>query len=222
MNLSVRAIAGAALVAQQTLRRCDLDADQAVAMNRAADELSTLPLRILDTGRLRLSEFVGIAARERMRGGLLAAVIDYLQLLKPDERSDSREREVSEVARGLKGLALDLGVPLLALSQLNRACETRPNKRPMMSDLRESGEIEQAADLVTFLYRDEVYNKTSPDKGIAEWIIAKQKDGPLGPVRLAWQAECTRFDDLAPGDGDTAPDAHASFDDFTHETDEDP
>ena len=125
-------------------------------------------------------------------------MIDYLQLMTGSgKNAESRQQEISEISRSLKGLARELQVPVIALSQLSRAVESRPDKRPMLSDLRESGAIEQDADVVMFIYRDDYYNHESPDKGISEIIIAKQRNGPIGTVKLAWLPELTKFANLA-------------------------
>jgi replicative DNA helicase len=176
---------------------------------QAADGLSKAKIFIDDSGDLTVMDVRArcrrLLAQEKK---LDLIVIDYLQLMKGSRASSkgdgSREREISEISRNLKTISKELNVPVIALSQLNRGVESRPNKRPMLSDLRESGAIEQDADIVAFVYRDEVYNKDTEDKGVAELIIAKHRAGETDTVRLAWLAEYTLFANLAK-DGPGSP-----------------
>jgi len=169
---------------------------------QAADQLSKSKIFIDDSGDLTVMDIRGRCRRlMAMEKKLDLIVIDYLQLMKGSKAASkgdgSREREISEISRNLKNLGKELGVPVIALSQLNRGVESRPNKRPMLSDLRESGAIEQDADIVCFIYRDEVYNKETEDKGIAELIVAKHRAGETDTIRLAWLPEYTLFANLA-------------------------
>lgn len=150
-------------------------------------------LIIDDTPGISISELRSKCRKFKMEQDIQMIIIDYLQLMSGNGRTDSRQQEVSEISRSLKALARELNVPVIALSQLSRAVEQRPDHRPMLSDLRESGAIEQDADVVMFIYRDDYYNKDSDKKGIAEIIIAKQRNGPIGTVELAWLPDYTKF-----------------------------
>jgi replicative DNA helicase len=164
----------------------------------AVGRLNDAPIHIDETAALNALELRARARRlHRQYGKLGLIVVDYLQLMSASSQGENRATEISEISRGLKALAKELNVPVVALSQLNRSVEQRPNKRPVMSDLRESGAIEQDADLILFIYRDEVYNPDSPDKGKAEVIIGKQRNGPIGTVTLVFQGEYTRFANFA-------------------------
>ena len=156
-------------------------------------------LIIDDTPGISVSELRSKCRKYKLEHGLDIVIIDYLQLMTGSvgKNSESRQQEISEISRSLKGLARELNVPVVALSQLSRAVESRPDKRPMLSDLRESGAIEQDADVVMFIYRDEYYNKDSEFKKQAEIIIAKQRNGPVGTVNLAWLGEYTKFANLS-------------------------
>lgn len=165
----------------------------------ATTELRKAKILIDDTGGLTPSELRSRARRMKRDADIDLIVIDYLQLMSGDSKADTRTNEVSEISRQLKKLAKELNVPVIALSQLNRSVEQRFDKRPVMGDLRESGAIEQDADVILLIYRDEVYNPESPAKGVAEIIIGKQRNGPLGTVLLQFQGEYTRFTNSAAG-----------------------
>jgi replicative DNA helicase len=204
VELANRLMCAEARVDQSRLRSNLLTQDEVTALTSAANKLHSLPMYIDDSGDLTLLELRSKARRIKNERDMSLIIIDYLQLMKASrDKMESREREISEISRGLKSLAKELDVPIIALSQLNRACETRPgkDKRPMLADLRESGAIEQDADVVMFIYRDEVYNRDTEDKGIAELIIAKQRNGPTDTVRLRFIRELTKFENLALDDG---------------------
>ena len=155
-------------------------------------------LFIDDTPGISITELRSKCRKIKLEYGLSIIIIDYLQLMSGSGRSsDNRQQEISEISRSLKALAREMNAPVVALSQLSRACETRQDHRPMLSDLRESGAIEQDADVVMFLYRDDYYNKDTDTPNIAEVIIAKQRNGPIGTVNLLWQPEFTKFVNLA-------------------------
>ena len=188
------------------LRAGFLDSRDWINITKGASRISEAPIWIDDSGAPTLLEIRAKCRRWRSDASIFKApgqlgmvVIDYLQLIhgRPAGREHSREREISEISRGLKALAKELRVPIVALSQLNRGVESRTEKRPQLSDLRESGAIEQDADVIAFIYRDEVYNKESPDKGTAEIIVGKQRNGPTGTIRLAFLNQYTRFENLA-------------------------
>lgn len=166
-------------------------------LTRAAGSLSEAPIYIDDTPAMNVLEMRAKARRLQRDRGLGMLVVDYLQLMRGIGSIESREREISEISRSLKALAKELNIPVIALSQLNRGVELRTDKRPQLADLRESGSIEQDADIVMFVYRDEVYNRESPDRGTAEIIIGKQRNGPIGFVKLAFLNQYTRFENLA-------------------------
>jgi replicative DNA helicase len=174
-----------------------------VGVTRSFAELSDRPFWIDEQAGITVTDIRSRARRWRMNAAKTAprvlVVVDYIGLIQPEHSSGqkTREREVAEVSAGLKALAKEINCPVVALSQLNRSCETRADKRPMLSDLRESGAIEQDADVITFLYRDEVYNEKTEDKGIAEIIVAKQRNGPTATLKLAWRAQSSKFVNLS-------------------------
>jgi len=193
-QLVMRMLSSLGRVDQHKVRTGKLDDDDWPRLTSAMNILSEAPLYIDDTPALSPTELRARARRLKREHGLGMIVIDYLQLMHVPVSKENRATEISEISRSLKALAKELNVPVVALSQLNRSLEQRPNKRPVMSDLRESGAIEQDADVIVFIYRDEVYNEDSPDKGIAEIIIGKQRNGPIGTVRLTFLGQYTRFE----------------------------
>ena len=198
-SLGLRITASQARVDFKRLRHADLHNHEWPLFTAAGDRISKAPLLIDDAAGLTIGDITARARRaHRELGGLALIVVDYLQLITTRGRVENRNIEVSKISQGLKALAKMLDVPVLALSQLSRAVEQRADKRPMMSDLRDSGGIEQDADLIAFVYRDEVYNPHTQDKGTAELIVAKQRNGETGTVRLCSNLHVCRFDDLDP------------------------
>ncbi|QKT04710.1 replicative DNA helicase [Ectothiorhodospiraceae bacterium 2226] len=197
-QLAMRLMSSLGRIDQHRVRTGKLDDDDWPRLTSAVGILAEAPLFIDDTPALSPTDLRARARRLKREHGLGLIVIDYIQLMQGSGsgRSENRATEISEISRGLKGLAKELEVPVIALSQLNRSLEQRPNKRPVMSDLRESGAIEQDADVIVFIYRDEVYNEDSPDKGTAEIIIAKQRNGPIGTARLTFLGQYTRFENF--------------------------
>ena len=196
-QLSMRMLCAEARVDSSRIRSGFLNSDDWNKLHNAADALINAPIYIDDSPDINATSIRTKSRRLKMDKALGLVIIDYLQLMRGSVNSERRDLEISEISRSLKIMAKELDVPVVALSQLNRSLEQRPNKRPVMSDLRESGAIEQDADVIVFIYRDEVYNEDSPDKGIAEIIISKQRNGPTGMARLAFLSTYTRFDELA-------------------------
>lgn len=181
----------------QVIRTGGLNDEEWGALIEGAKSIGESKLLLDDTPSISIGELRSKCRKFKLEHNLGLIIIDYLQLMTGDKKTDSRQQEVSDISRALKALARELDVPVVALSQLSRQVEQRPDKRPMLSDLRESGAIEQDADVVMFIYRDDYYNKESEEKGVAEIIIGKQRNGPTGTVKLKWQAELTRFANLA-------------------------
>ncbi|MEA3404538.1 MAG: replicative DNA helicase [Pseudomonadota bacterium] len=217
-SLAMRMISSIGRIDAGRMRTGKLETEDWPKLNKAIGVLSQAKVYIDDTPALMITELrararridkdirdtqrkeatqAGVEDPESHVTGLGLVVVDYLQLMRGSAGSENRVNEISEISRGLKALAKELNIPVIALSQLNRSLEQRPNKRPVMSDLRESGAIEQDADIIIFIYRDEVYNKESEDAGIAEIILGKHRNGALGTVRLTFIGEYTRFDNHA-------------------------
>ena len=193
-QLAMRMVAAFGRINQSRLRTGSLEDEDWARITSAVPMISEACLFIDDSPGLTSTELRARARRMKREQNIGLLVIDYLQLMQSGNAKENRVNAISEISRNLKALAKELKIPVIALSQLNRNLEQRPDKRPFMSDLRESGSIEQDADLVIFIYRDEVYNEDSPDKGIAEIIIGKHRNGPTGTCRVTFRGEFTRFD----------------------------
>jgi replicative DNA helicase len=194
-QLAMRMLGSVGRLDQSRLRVGKLNDEDWPRLTHAIQKMNEAQLYIDETPALSPIELRARARRlSRQCGKLGLIIIDYLQLMSGNSSGENRATEISEISRSLKGLAKELNCPVIALSQLNRSLEQRPNKRPVMSDLRESGAIEQDADVIMFIYRDQVYNPDSPDKGTAEIIIGKQRNGPIGAVRLTFQGQFTKFE----------------------------
>ncbi|WP_198358745.1 replicative DNA helicase [Noviherbaspirillum autotrophicum] len=199
-QLAMRMLGSVGRLDQSRLRVGKLNDEDWPRLTHAIQKMNDAQLYIDETPALSPVELRARARRlSRQCGKLGLIIVDYLQLMSGNGGGENRATEISEISRSLKGLAKELHCPLIALSQLNRSLEQRPNKRPVMSDLRESGAIEQDADVIMFIYRDQVYNPDSPDRGTAEIIIGKQRNGPIGAVRLTFHGEYTKFDNYTGG-----------------------
>jgi replicative DNA helicase len=199
-QLAMRMLGSVGRLDQNRLRTGRLNTEDWPRLTHAIQKLNDTQIYIDETPALTPVELRARARRQaRMCGKLGLIVVDYLQLMSSNSHGENRATEISEISRNLKGLAKELNCPVIALSQLNRSLEQRPNKRPIMSDLRESGAIEQDADLILFIYRDEVYNPDSADLGTAEIIVGKQRNGPIGHCRLTFLGQFTKFENFAGG-----------------------
>ncbi len=195
-QLVKRILAMNSRVDSQAIRTGSLNGDDWASLMESARIIGNSNLVIDDTSAISVSELRSKCRKLKLEKNLGLIIIDYLQLMSGSKKSESRQQEISEISRSLKSLAREINVPVVALSQLSRAVEQRPDKRPMLSDLRESGAIEQDADVVMFIYRDDYYNRDTEEPGVSEIIIGKQRNGPVGTVKLAWQAQYTKFANL--------------------------
>ncbi|TBV81789.1 MAG: replicative DNA helicase [Desulfobulbaceae bacterium] len=201
-QLGLRMLCSVSRVDSQRLRTGLLKDHDWPKLTRAYNMLLDTPIYIDDTPAISVLELRGKARRLKSEHNIGLVVVDYLQLMRGRSNTQSREQEISDISRSLKAMAKELNIPVLALSQLNRSLESRPNKRPQLSDLRESGAIEQDADVICFIYRDEIYNKAedNPNRGSAELIIGKQRNGPTGTVKLAFLSKFATFENLSSHD----------------------
>jgi replicative DNA helicase len=195
-QLTMRMISSLGRVNQSHLRTGNFGEDDWSRINGAISQLSAAPIYVDESPGLTPTEVRARARRLKREKNLGLIVVDYLQLMQVPGTKENRATEISEISRGLKALAKELKVPVIALSQLNRSVEQRTEKKPVMSDLRESGAIEQDADVILLIYREEVYEPNTTRKGIADIIIAKQRNGPIGEVHLTFMGEFTRFENL--------------------------
>lgn len=196
-ELSMRLLSSQAKVDSKRIRTKNFLESDLKNIGKGIQELSGLPIFINDSGDSSILDIQSQCRKIQSESGLGLVIIDYLQLMKATNNSISREQQISEMSRGLKSLAKELNCPVIALSQLNRSLESRPNKRPMTADLRESGAIEQDADIVMFVYRDEVYNPDTKEPGVAEIIVGKNRGGEIGTAKLAWIGAFTKFENLS-------------------------
>ncbi|MFT6300575.1 MAG: replicative DNA helicase [Saprospiraceae bacterium] len=197
-QLIIRMMSSLGKIDQTRMRSGNLAEDDWPRLSKAASRLKDRPLYIDDTPGISPMELRNrIRQLTREHGDIGMIMVDYLQLMNSSVPTDNRTNEITQISRELKNIAREFNCPVLALSQLSRNLEHRPNKRPINSDLRESGAIEQDADVVTFIYRDEVYNEETDDKGVAEIIIGKQRNGPIGTCKLTFLGKYTRFENLA-------------------------
>lgn len=197
-ELGIRTITAEARVDGHRLQRGYLGERDFGRLAMALGKLGTLPVFIDATPFITIFEMRSRARRLKAQAGLDLLIVDYMQLMEGDPQAENRNLALAGISRGLKALAKDLGIPVIVLSQVNRQCETRADKRPLLADLRDSGALEQDADLVVFIYRDEVYNPgEAATQGLAELILAKQRNGPIGTVKVCWMKQYTRFENLA-------------------------
>tara|TARA_B100000989_G_scaffold267284_1_gene221261 strand:- start:269 stop:997 length:729 start_codon:yes stop_codon:yes gene_type:complete len=199
-EIAMRLMSAEGAVPLQNMRKGTLDSRDWTTIAATRGRINEAPLYIDDSPNMTLVEIRAKCRRLKQRAGLKMVVIDYLQLMTSGKRVESRQQEVSEFSRALKLLAKELGVPVIALSQLNRGPEQRADKKPALSDLRESGSIEQDADMVVLLHREAAYEKDSPRAGEADLIVAKHRNGPTDTITVAFQGHYSRFADMAPGD----------------------
>ena len=198
-EITMRLLSAEARVALHTMRTGQLNDDDWTRLARRMSEVADAPLFIDDSPNMSMMEIRSKCRRLKQRHDLRMVIIDYLQLMSSPKRVENRQQEVSEMSRSLKLLAKELEVPVIAVSQLNRGPEQRTNKHPMLSDLRESGSIEQDADMVILLHREDAYERESPRAGEADLVVAKHRNGPTATVTVAFQGHYSRFVDMAPG-----------------------